>query len=542
MMQPSITLDLTQYLSPPNKRNTDLQVPIRERMVTGNSAFQLFTNPFTPFLCGAPDEGHYTAGRTGPNVTVTNQAIPSTNMSPTKPTALVETWTIDYELRPNTILRIGQKVRLWCRFAHATPREGTLAAITGYTNMEVYFRLREDDPEDRDLIVYLSVPIHSTSLAEGSGFTHWALSKLLLRKKILKDQVTKWADDTDRMNDIESNIQDLGITNTLPTRTGTSGPQRLTTPQDHGQPVASSGASATAAIIALGQTAWVRPGTSEVPPKRGQKIALRMASASTLRGVSIPLGRLHHSQEGGDTGEANDERPARRLHETTPRASNATNVELSCIQTLAPHAPPDAFSPGLSRPAMTPATPRTAILGREATNGRSTQREWHELESDLAQWRMPLNVTYGRLRGCGFGIKRAHSSPSLLHPPSLKPPPNQSYSSHPTSSTAATMPHAKRNANPFEHLDNDPGHSSPEPTPSPNPKTSTPLYPRPKGKESTLIPPPEGIAPNSIKLYLRSSSGKTTKDKQAFSLPGSYAAITAGTSVTPLHGDPSYTR
>lgn len=96
------------------------------------------------------------------------------------------------------------------------------------------------------------------------------------------------------------------------------------------------------------------------------------------------------------------------------------------------------------------------------------------------------------------------------------------------------MPKAKRNnKNSYEALENDPGQGSPEPSPPPDPKTKVDPYPRPKGKESMLIAPPPGIAPNSIKLYLRPSS-KTTKDKKNISLPGSYADIASGSSGTAI--------
>ncbi|KAH6874108.1 hypothetical protein BKA70DRAFT_1449771 [Coprinopsis sp. MPI-PUGE-AT-0042] len=94
------------------------------------------------------------------------------------------------------------------------------------------------------------------------------------------------------------------------------------------------------------------------------------------------------------------------------------------------------------------------------------------------------------------------------------------------------MPRAKRHTNPFETLENDPGQSSPEPaTPLDNKAKASP-YDRPKGKDK-LVLPPAGIAPNSIRLYLRSSSGKIADGKKPFTLPGSYADVTAGGSHTP---------
>ncbi|KAH6905945.1 hypothetical protein BKA70DRAFT_1430377 [Coprinopsis sp. MPI-PUGE-AT-0042] len=215
MSQTNKRLDLTQSLAPPHQRHTDLRTPLPERMVT------------------APAEGHYTAGLPGPHTVINiNPPPPTTNMSPTTPSTRVETWTIGYTLPSNTTLRIGQKVRLWCPYAGAFPRMGTLAAITGYTNAEVYFRVHEDTPEDNDLIIYLAAPIHSTSMAEGEGITHWALSRLPLRKKPLKDQVTRWADERKRMDDIERNIRHLGITTTPATRTDASDPQSQEAPQD----------------------------------------------------------------------------------------------------------------------------------------------------------------------------------------------------------------------------------------------------------------------------------------------------------------------
>ncbi|KAH6905946.1 hypothetical protein BKA70DRAFT_1225265 [Coprinopsis sp. MPI-PUGE-AT-0042] len=101
------------------------------------------------------------------------------------------------------------------------------------------------------------------------------------------------------------------------------------------------------------------------------------------------------------------------------------------------------------------------------------------------------------------------------------------------------MPRAKRQTNIFEALDNNPGQSSPEPSSPPSdPKLVTSPYSRPKGKAKAKLPL-DGIAPGSIKLYLRSTTGKPSKVPKAFTLPGSYASIVTGESRTSPKASPS---
>ncbi|KAH6874109.1 hypothetical protein BKA70DRAFT_1240775 [Coprinopsis sp. MPI-PUGE-AT-0042] len=290
MPQPNVTIDLSQYLAPPIWGTETTYTSGKES--AWSSALKLLTRPFAPLTCGA-HAGDYDVTE-GPQAraATSTQLSPTSNMSPTRNATPTETWSIEYELPENVILTVGQRVRLWCRNASAAPRAGIISTMTGHTNSEVHFLVREDPPNDYDLTIYLRVPIHATSLVEGSGILHWMRLRFILQRKLLGDQNAKLADDQERGEDMDDNIEGLEITTTLPTRTDTEDQQRSGALQEPRCPVASSGATATSAIIALGQTARVHRGNYDSP----QKKTPRMASTSTLKDNTRPLGRQHVRQ------------------------------------------------------------------------------------------------------------------------------------------------------------------------------------------------------------------------------------------------------